>query len=96
MDKITKQKLVPGIEKVKDHFGIYGYQISKPYMTPPVVIGEYHNAEGVRMYQCEDDRHFIADKYDATFVPAHKKLITKKIKPIAAKKKAAKPRNAKR
>ncbi|MCG2614874.1 hypothetical protein LZZ85_11300 [Terrimonas sp. NA20] len=72
MKKVINVPPLHGLEEVRDGFGNTNFKISKPLTQVPVIVGEYQDADGVRMYQCENDRHFIADTYDKMFVPVHK------------------------
>jgi hypothetical protein len=75
-------KQIGKIKVVKDHCGTYLFQSTKSFQTVPKILREYYqeDAEGkpLRMYECEENRHFIADVYDRNFV-------AKKSKPVRNK-----------
>ena len=54
--------------------GSLDYKTTKPEVTAPAIIKEYRDKSGVRMYECENKRLFIADTYDRVFVPVRKKI----------------------
>jgi hypothetical protein len=81
-----------GVNEHKDRFGRKTFRpLGKPAHQAPVIMRQYYNEEVdqetgesmfTRMYECEPEtgktktRHFIADAYDAKFLPNHgKKLI---------------------
>lgn len=48
--------------------GNIDFHSTKAFTEVPPIIREYQDAEGVRMYECKGDRHFIAEIYDKNFV----------------------------
>lgn len=50
------------------------FKSTKPFFTIPQIIYEYLDTDGVRMYQCENNRVFIAEIYDRNFTFAKGKI----------------------
>lgn len=51
--------------------GTWKFHAEKPSIHPPKILNEFFQ-DGIRMYNCEDNRLFIAKDYDYNFLTQRK------------------------
>lgn len=70
-----KQKL-----KADGHGCKINIHAERPAYVKPEIIETYFDADGVRMYETKDNRHFIADVVDRIFNPVKTAIRHRKYK----------------